>query len=128
MVADKIGAMEQSNQRRNVMLDNYKIGNLITLLRKGKGLTGEKFAEALGVSPQAVSMWENASISRRANDIAIQIGIAIGCITGERKQLDKTKERDENYAAMCREHIKNLKKHREYMRGWLGELLTERSY
>lgn len=49
MVADKIGAMEQSNQRRNVMLDNYKIGNLITLLRKGKGLTGEKFAEALGV-------------------------------------------------------------------------------
>jgi transcriptional regulator with XRE-family HTH domain len=41
------------------MLDNYKIGNRIALLRKEKGLTGEKFAEALGVSPQAVSKWEN---------------------------------------------------------------------
>ena len=41
------------------MVDNYKIGNRITLLRKEKGLTGEKFAEALGVSPQAVSKWEN---------------------------------------------------------------------
>ena len=41
------------------MIDNYKIGNRIALLRKEKGMTGEKFAEALGVSPQAVSKWEN---------------------------------------------------------------------
>ncbi|MDD4773257.1 MAG: helix-turn-helix domain-containing protein [Eubacteriales bacterium] len=41
------------------MLDNYKIGNRIALLRREKGLTGERFAEALGVSPQAVSKWEN---------------------------------------------------------------------
>lgn len=41
------------------MLDNYKIGNRVALLRKEKGLTGEKFAEQLGVSPQAVSKWEN---------------------------------------------------------------------
>ena len=41
------------------MVDNYKIGNRIALLRREKGLTGEKFAEALGVSPQAVSKWEN---------------------------------------------------------------------
>ena len=41
------------------MIDNYKIGNRIALLRKEKGLTGEKFAEALGVSPQAISKWEN---------------------------------------------------------------------
>ena len=41
------------------MIDNYKIGNRITLLRKEKELTGEKFAEMLGVSPQAVSKWEN---------------------------------------------------------------------
>ena len=41
------------------MLDNYKIGNHITLLRKEKGLTGEKLAELLGVSGQAVSKWEN---------------------------------------------------------------------
>ena len=42
------------------MIDNYKIGNRIALLRKEKELTGEKFAEALGVSPQAVSKWENS--------------------------------------------------------------------
>lgn len=41
------------------MLDNYKIGNRIALLRREKGFTGEKFAEALSVSPQAVSKWEN---------------------------------------------------------------------
>ncbi|MFA6730868.1 MAG: zinc ribbon domain-containing protein [Eubacteriales bacterium] len=41
------------------MLDLYKIGNRIALLRREKGLTGEKLAEALGVSPQAVSKWEN---------------------------------------------------------------------
>lgn len=41
------------------MLDNYKIGNNIMSLRKEKGLTGEKLAELLGVSGQAVSKWEN---------------------------------------------------------------------
>jgi transcriptional regulator with XRE-family HTH domain len=41
------------------MIDNYKIGNRISLLRREKGLTGESFAEKLGVSPQAVSKWEN---------------------------------------------------------------------
>ena len=41
------------------MIDNYKIGNRIALLRREKRLTGEKFAELLGVSPQAVSKWEN---------------------------------------------------------------------
>lgn len=41
------------------MLDHYKIGNQISLLRREKGLTGEQFAEKLGVSPQAISKWEN---------------------------------------------------------------------
>ena len=41
------------------MIDNYKIGNRIALLRREKGLTGESFAEKLGVSPQAISKWEN---------------------------------------------------------------------
>lgn len=41
------------------MIDNYKIGNRIALLRREIGLTGESFAEKLGVSPQAVSKWEN---------------------------------------------------------------------
>ena len=41
------------------MIDNYKIGKQISLLRHEKELTGEQFAERLGVSPQAVSKWEN---------------------------------------------------------------------
>lgn len=41
------------------MLDYKKIGKQLALLRKEKGLTGEKLAEILGVSPQAVSKWEN---------------------------------------------------------------------
>ena len=41
------------------MINNTKVGNQIAFLRKEKGLTGEKFAERLGVSPQAVSKWEN---------------------------------------------------------------------
>jgi transcriptional regulator with XRE-family HTH domain len=40
------------------MTDTYKIGERIALLRRGKGLTGERLAELLGVSPQAVSKWE----------------------------------------------------------------------
>jgi len=41
------------------MIDTKKVGERIAKLRKESGLTGEKFAEALGVSPQAVSKWEN---------------------------------------------------------------------
>ena len=41
------------------MLDSEKIGRQITLLRKEKGFTGEKLAELLDVSPQAISKWEN---------------------------------------------------------------------
>ncbi len=35
------------------------IGKRIALLRRQKGLTQEELANALGVSPQAVSKWEN---------------------------------------------------------------------
>lgn len=35
------------------------IGKRIALLRKEKGLTQEELANAMGVSPQAVSKWEN---------------------------------------------------------------------
>ncbi|MDR0324690.1 MAG: helix-turn-helix domain-containing protein [Oscillospiraceae bacterium] len=40
------------------MNDTKKIGERIAKLRKGRGLTGERFAELLDVSPQAVSKWE----------------------------------------------------------------------
>ncbi|MDR0286324.1 MAG: helix-turn-helix domain-containing protein, partial [Clostridiales bacterium] len=36
-----------------------KIGRQIALLRKEKGLTGERLSELLNVSPQAISKWEN---------------------------------------------------------------------
>jgi len=40
------------------MIDTKKVGERIANLRKERGLTGEKFAELLDVSPQAVSKWE----------------------------------------------------------------------
>lgn len=55
MIIDKI----IKTQRSWTMIDKYKIGNQISFLRREKGLTGEKLAEQLGVSPQAVSKWEN---------------------------------------------------------------------
>ena len=41
------------------MIDTEKTGGKIALLRKEKGLTGEKLAALLDVSPQAISKWEN---------------------------------------------------------------------
>ena len=41
-------------------MDQEKIGNLLKKIRKENNLTQEKFAEKLGVTPQAVSKWENA--------------------------------------------------------------------
>lgn len=37
----------------------FTIGNRISHLRKEKGITQEDMAEKLGVTPQAVSKWEN---------------------------------------------------------------------
>lgn len=41
------------------MLDLKKIGKQIAVLRKEKGYSGEKLAELLNITPQAVSKWEN---------------------------------------------------------------------
>lgn len=41
------------------MKDAQSIGRRIAALRKGAGMTQEQLAERLGVSPQAVSKWEN---------------------------------------------------------------------
>ena len=40
-------------------MDQEKIGTLLKKIRKENNLTQEKFAEKLGVTPQAVSKWEN---------------------------------------------------------------------
>jgi len=41
------------------MLDNIRIGNQITCLRKQNKLTQDELAEKLGVSVQSISKWEN---------------------------------------------------------------------
>lgn len=41
------------------MLDNVSVGNQILLLRKRNGFTQEELADKLGISPQAISKWEN---------------------------------------------------------------------
>ena len=40
------------------MIDMKQFGATLASLRKKQGLTGERFAELLNVSPQAVSKWE----------------------------------------------------------------------
>lgn len=44
---------------RTKIMDYNWIGNQIAMLRKKKGYTGDRFSEILGVTPQAVSKWEN---------------------------------------------------------------------
>lgn len=45
-------------------MDQYWVGNQIAMLRKKKGYTGDKFSEIIGVTPQAVSKWENGGSLR----------------------------------------------------------------
>jgi len=55
--------------------------------------------------------------------IVNQIGIAIDIIERERKGLGKLKKNQKKHAQACRTHIENLIKHRQYMRGWLEEIM-----
>jgi len=62
------------------MLELARIGRQIAVLRKEKGLTGEKLAEIVGVSPQAVSKWENGKClpeSALLPELANALGISI---------------------------------------------------
>lgn len=40
-------------------MEHFLMGKHIAALRRAKGLTQDELAERLGVSPQAVSKWEN---------------------------------------------------------------------
>jgi len=65
------------------MVDTKKIGERIAILRKERGMTGEKFAELLDVSPQAVSKWEtgkNLPETILLPDISRVLGVSIDSI------------------------------------------------
>ncbi|MDF2801004.1 MAG: hypothetical protein K0S61_907 [Anaerocolumna sp.] len=59
-------------------MDYDKIGKQITLLRKEKGLTAEKLAELLSVTPQAVSKWENGKNLPETSSLPI-LGQVLNC-------------------------------------------------
>ncbi len=62
------------------MIDRKKFGEHIAALRKERGMTGEKFAELLGVSPQSVSKWEcgkNLPDTALLPDISKLLGVSI---------------------------------------------------
>lgn len=62
------------------MINMEKTGRQIATLRKEKGLTGEKLAEMLGVSAQAVSKWENGKCMPETAllpDLAKTLGISV---------------------------------------------------
>ncbi len=60
------------------MIDYEKVGKHIAFLRKEKGLTGEKLAEILGVSPQAVSKWETGKCLPETN-ILLLLSDTLNC-------------------------------------------------
>jgi transcriptional regulator with XRE-family HTH domain len=63
-----------SNNKQGVVVMKINIGENLKRLRLKKDLTQEQFAEVFGVSPQAVSRWEN---NTAYPDITMLPGIAV---------------------------------------------------
>ncbi len=64
-------------------VSSMKIGSNIAALRKEKGITQEELANALGVSAQAVSKWENNSSCPDVSlltDIADYFGVTVDAL------------------------------------------------
>ena len=80
-------------------MDKEKTGQLITELRKEKGLTQKQLAEALNVTDKAVSKWERGlsfpDISM-LEPISELLGVSImEILAGERQPEDATLTREE---------------------------------
>ena len=80
-------------------MDKEKTGQLITELRKEKGLTQKQLAEALNVTDKAVSKWERGlsfpDISM-LEPISELLGISImEILAGERQSGEETMSREE---------------------------------
>ena len=80
-------------------MDKERTGQLITELRKEKGLTQKQLADALNVTDKAVSKWERGlsfpDISM-LEPIAETLDISImEILAGEKKSADETITREE---------------------------------
>lgn len=60
------------------MLDTVKAGKQIALFRKNRGLTQEDVAGQLGISPQAVSKWENGHTMPELS-LLVELSELLGC-------------------------------------------------
>lgn len=76
-------------------MNNLKLNEQITFLRKEKGITQEELAQAIGVTNQAVSKWESAQCCpdiQLLPDLADYFGVSIdelmGHIVSKTKLID----------------------------------------
>ncbi len=96
------------------MIDKYKIGNQISFLRREKGLTGEKLAEQLGVSPQAVSKWENGKClpeTALLPSLSVILGVTIDLILMPPKMIEKKYGQNDtelHHYEFIRSYLKNI--------------------
>lgn len=92
---------------------SLSLGKKISELRKEKGITQEELADKLGVSPQAVSKWENdlsCPDIMSLPDIADIFGITIDELFGKTKQkltLQPSDQRKKSgrYYSICKHSI-----------------------
>ena len=82
---------------------NTTMGQRIAMLRKGKGMTQEALSEALGVSAQAVSKWENDVSCPDITllpQLARTLGVTVDALlTGENEPETRVLPKDEQKPA-----------------------------
>lgn len=85
-------------------MDKKKIGNLISALRKEKGMTQKELAELLHVSDRTISKWERGA---GVPDASLMIGLSdiLGITVNELLTGDRSTDR--NYAPETKEEIKD---------------------
>ena len=100
-------------------------------LRKQKGVTQEQLASYLGVSPQAVSKWENGSYPEGdlLPKISEYFGVAISYLYGQETEKKSFEQMvlDELYALHEKEENGNVNMHKEYYEKlldivWAGQI------
>lgn len=110
----------KEKQRGDFIMNNEKTGNLISQIRKEKGLTQMQLAQKLGVSNATISKWETAKgfpdISL-IEPLAETLGISVSeILTGER--FDKNDETEELLNDLVDISI-NEQKRKEKIHNWI---------